>query len=103
MNDFIVHRDTGMCRISARTVLVAVTGALGSKARDEIAARLFQVLRRDTGPNQGLELLKHGGGDSTRLAHLRNPLLVFDGNCHAFTRFEPGARSLVSIKRPSVR
>src|SRR6185436_11608450 len=32
MHHFIIHRDAGMGRVAARTVLVAITGAAGSEA-----------------------------------------------------------------------
>src|SRR5690606_28837397 len=75
MDDFVVNRDAGVGRIAARTVLIAVTGTAGSEARDPVASRLFQVLRRDARPNELLEIFKHRCGDGTRLAHFRDPLL----------------------------
>ena len=60
--------------------VVTETGAPSAKAGDPIAARFLQILRSDTGPDKGLELIKHRGGDGTGLAHFRDADFVFNRN-----------------------
>ena len=97
VNDFFVHRDAGVRRITAGTVLVAITSTPGSEASNPITAGFFQVLRRDARPHQWLELFKYGSGNGARLPHSRNPFFILKRDrAHA-------ARTLASVRRPSVR
>jgi len=76
--DFFVNRDAGVRRIAAGTVLITETGAARAQASDPIAACFLQILRCDTGANEGLDLIKHRRGDGTGLAHFSDTDFVFD-------------------------
>src|SRR4051812_36186520 len=108
MDHFVVHRDAGVGRITATAMLVAVTGALSSKPGDPIAAGFFQVLRRDAGSHERLELIQHSRGDCARLAIFGDSARCFDRD--SLLRITAGAlaptvedSTASSGRRPSVR
>src|SRR5208283_601620 len=86
MDDLFVYRDAGMRRIAAGFMLVPVAGAAGAEPHDCVAAGFLQVLRGDPGPNQGLERIKHRGGDGTRFTHPGDPGMIlyrYHGDCRS--------------------